>query len=50
MLGGRSSSNDESIIEGMVKTLARLREETGSKYVQKAKIRRVSANFSDELE
>jgi hypothetical protein len=49
MLGGRLSSDDESILAGMASTLVRDGDGTNSKEVQKAKIGRVSANFSNEL-
>jgi hypothetical protein len=49
MLGGISSSDDESIIVGMMSTLVGDGEGTNSKEVQKTKTRRVSANFSDEI-
>jgi hypothetical protein len=45
MLGGRSSSDDESIIAGMVSTLVRFREEIGLKDVQKVKIGAVLTNL-----
>jgi hypothetical protein len=49
MLGGRSSSDDESMIACMVSNLVEVREENGPKRCSKVKIGKVNVNFSEKL-